>query len=93
MTGTHNCFYCGHATYTAQKASPKTKRTRDHVHPIVRGGAKVRENIVTACEACNQDKGRLTLEEYRAVVAYRLGMLNQLEQAHLFPGEHTNGRK
>ncbi len=47
----HNtCQYCG------EKFS-KLHLTLDHVIPIVQGGKKCWENIVTACKPCNQRKG------------------------------------
>ena len=44
------CQYCGHKF-------PKTQLTLDHVLPVVQGGGKSWENIVTACKPCNQRKG------------------------------------
>jgi 5-methylcytosine-specific restriction endonuclease McrA len=38
----------------------KTQLTLDHVIPIVQGGKKSWENIVTACKPCNQRKGGRT---------------------------------
>jgi 5-methylcytosine-specific restriction endonuclease McrA len=49
----HVCQYCG-----AKFA--KTHLTLDHVVPIVQGGKKCWENIVTACKPCNQRKGGRT---------------------------------
>ena len=50
----HNsCQYCG------IKAG-KLQLTLDHVIPIVQGGQKSWENIVTACKTCNQKKGGRT---------------------------------
>lgn len=49
----HVCQYCG------GKFS-KTHLTLDHVIPIVQGGRKCWENIVTACKQCNQEKGGRT---------------------------------
>lgn len=50
----HNtCQYCG-AAFT------KSHLTLDHVIPIVQGGKKCWENIVTACKPCNQRKGGRT---------------------------------
>lgn len=49
----HRCQYCG------QKFN-KTHLTLDHVIPIVQGGKKSWENIVTACKPCNQRKGGRT---------------------------------
>lgn len=47
------CQYCG------QKFS-KNHLTLDHVIPVVQGGGKNWENIVTACKPCNQRKGGRT---------------------------------
>jgi 5-methylcytosine-specific restriction endonuclease McrA len=49
----HTCQYCG-------KHFSKTHLTLDHVIPIVQGGKKCWENIVTACKPCNQRKGGRT---------------------------------
>ena len=49
----NTCQYCG-----AQ--SSKNNLTLDHVIPIVQGGKKSWENIVTACKPCNQRKGGRT---------------------------------
>jgi 5-methylcytosine-specific restriction endonuclease McrA len=49
----HTCQYCG------QKFA-KSSLTLDHVKPIVQGGKKCWENIVTACKPCNQKKGGRT---------------------------------
>jgi 5-methylcytosine-specific restriction endonuclease McrA len=47
------CQYCG-------SKFPKTQLTLDHVLPVVQGGGKSWENIVTACKPCNQRKGGRT---------------------------------
>ncbi len=49
----HACQYCG-------GKFAKTQLTLDHVIPIVQGGRKSWENIVTACKPCNQRKGGRT---------------------------------
>ena len=50
------CQYCG-------KKPPASELTMDHVHPVVKGGLKTWENIVTACQTCNLKKGGRTPEE------------------------------
>jgi 5-methylcytosine-specific restriction endonuclease McrA len=47
------CQYCG-------GKFAKSHLTLDHVIPIVQGGKKCWENIVTACKPCNQRKGGRT---------------------------------
>lgn len=50
------CQYCGHKF-------AKTNLTLDHVVPIVQGGKKAWENIVSACKPCNQRKGGRTPQQ------------------------------
>lgn len=50
------CQYC------ARKFTER-QLTLDHVMPVVRGGRKNWENIVTACMPCNQRKGDRTPDE------------------------------
>jgi 5-methylcytosine-specific restriction endonuclease McrA len=50
------CQYCG-------ERFSRTHLTLDHVVPIVQGGLKSWENIVTACKPCNQRKGGRTPQQ------------------------------
>ena len=50
----YRCSYCG---------SPDNL-TIDHVVPQCKGGPTDAENCVTACLACNQAKGSLSLDEF-----------------------------
>lgn len=50
------CQYCG-------KKPPQSQLTLDHVVPIVKGGPKTWENLVTACRTCNVKKGGRTPDE------------------------------
>jgi 5-methylcytosine-specific restriction endonuclease McrA len=52
----HTCQYCG------KKCGPEDL-TFDHVVPIVLGGTKTWENIVTCCVECNHRKGGRTPEK------------------------------
>lgn len=75
------CFYCGvELTPIVTErfvVNPPTMKTKDHVIPKCRGGESRRdgENVVDACFACNNDKARLTADEYRVVIAYRNGLI------------------
>jgi len=71
------CFYCGTALTASHNAADQ--QTTDHLQPRHRGGHSVAANRVDACRKCNLDKGGLTLEEYRVVVAYRRGVLRLAE--------------
>jgi hypothetical protein len=77
MKPTH-CPYCNrHLSYApvvkgAQQ--PLNLATRDHVVPRCKGGGGSRVNqhvTVYCCNACNQDKGSLTLNEWRAALSWR----------------------
>ncbi len=49
--------------YTCQYCSKKTDLTIDHVLPRSRGGKDSWENLVTACNKCNVQKGNRTPDE------------------------------
>ncbi len=49
----HTCQYCGSNRHL----------TLDHVMPVSRGGQHKWDNVVTACEKCNQRKSNRTPEE------------------------------
>lgn len=57
----HRCQYCGNRF-------PKMHLTMDHVNPVVQGGEKSWENIVTACKPCNQRKGGRTPHQAKMVL-------------------------
>ena len=58
--GGHLCQYCGKAQST----------TIDHIYPIKRGGKDHLDNMMPACEPCNQAKGstRLPLDVEEALL-------------------------
>lgn len=51
------CAYCGKMFKSVSDLS------RDHIHPVSRGGQNVWTNCVTACKRCNTHKSDQTLEE------------------------------
>lgn len=61
------CHYCNVPTDNSRPPGPKSP-TRDHKHPMSRGGARYGPNVVLSCYACNNLKGNLTDEEF---VLYR----------------------
>lgn len=52
----HLCMYCGHEFH-------RSSLTRDHVHPVSRGGRDLWENVVAACFQCNSRKGNRTPQQ------------------------------
>lgn len=63
------CGYCG--VTLVETPNDAAQRTREHLTPTSRGGDSGRTNVMDACARCNKDKGNLTVEEYRAVLAVR----------------------
>jgi 5-methylcytosine-specific restriction endonuclease McrA len=62
------CAYCGRSMRRkARKDKPWLTATLDHVLPVSRGGRNQRANLVAACLGCNQSKGALTADEFRAL--------------------------
>lgn len=52
------CFYC-------KRRLNRFTRTIDHLVPLARGGLNRIYNRVYCCKECNNDKGDMTLKEYR----------------------------
>jgi hypothetical protein len=61
--------------YTAANPMPPNAKTIDHKFPIIKGGTNHLSNLCVACYQCNTEKGKLTEQEYRAVLAFRKGLL------------------
>jgi len=68
----HRCQYCGHGFQ-------KSHLTLDHVIPVVQGGEKSWENIVTACKPCNQKKGGRTPQQAR------MELIRKAQRPHWLP--------
>lgn len=67
------CIYCG-------ATPPGVVLHCDHIDPVAGGGSNEMENLVTACESCNQGKGAVPLgRSASAVTAER--KLAQLREA------------
>jgi 5-methylcytosine-specific restriction endonuclease McrA len=65
------CYYCG-------RKLTKKEYSEDHVVPRCKGGSDKPYNKVPSCKKCNVEKGCLSLEEYRVVIAYRRGLLSKI---------------
>jgi hypothetical protein len=59
------CWYCG------AKPEPDDL-TVDHATPRSRGGKNWDDNLLPACQGCNNEKGNLTISEYRKFCKVRL---------------------
>ena len=67
------CVYCG---IPARQPGRGVKRapdlaTLDHVVPKSFGGPLNRDNIVLACSACNNERGTMDAQAFRALKAVR----------------------
>lgn len=72
-----HCGYCGTKlvawslkTCKPGQPVPGNIATKDHINPRSRGGGS-HGNIMQCCSQCNQDKGKLTLNEWRLVLSWR----------------------
>ncbi|WP_230529826.1 HNH endonuclease [Microvirga roseola] len=65
------CVYCGVATHRLAKGQSRspTLATLDHVVPRSLGGPLSRENLVLACQACNNERGVMDADAFRALKA------------------------
>lgn len=70
------CQYCG-------RRAPPEELTFDHVVPRAQGGRTYWENIVTACLACNGQKGARTPTEARMALRQRPHRPRDLPLLHL----------
>lgn len=58
----YTCTYCDWSSHP-DRAS--LELDLDHRTPVVKGGTNARTNLVTACNRCNGQKGKMTEDEYR----------------------------
>lgn len=59
----HVCAYCGNKFVSSHLS-------RDHIHPVSRGGENIWMNCVTACIKCNTQKGARTPKEFGHEILY-----------------------
>lgn len=66
------CAYCG-------KHFKEYQLTRDHIHPVSRGGPDVWMNVITACKRCNNIKDDYMLDEIGWDILYEPYVPNHVE--------------
>lgn len=65
----HRCRYCG---ATAETSGAHLHL--DHLTPKSQGGADVASNLVLACRRCNSARQNMTLTQWAAYAAVKLGL-------------------
>lgn len=85
------CYYCNCEIFKGfRHTSHKYPAlTRDHIIPKSRTKGSSNTKTVPACIPCNSEKGSLTIEEYRVVLAFRYGYISGVQ--YQFPGEQQYG--
>lgn len=72
----NKCHYCGERMI---KGRPDTARkkgmsrlnriaTLEHITPTCNGGQKIRSNLVVACHLCNNLRGQMDYDKFRAIM-------------------------
>jgi len=64
------CEYCGEVGYAKLPSTGEwcTRVAQDHKIPLCRSGSDSIDNLAVSCERCNNRKGRMTADEYMAVL-------------------------
>jgi 5-methylcytosine-specific restriction endonuclease McrA len=69
------CYYCGKKGFRKVELLDGWRfmpgLVMDHMTPVARGGSDAIDNIVGACEPCNQVKATMTADEYMAYLNAR----------------------
>lgn len=74
-----DCCYCSVALaidYGVHSAVRQVSMDLDHAIPRTRGGSNHIDNLLPACQPCNNRKGVKTVEEFLAYERDRLGVPN-----------------
>ena len=56
----YTCQYCGRMKKDLRSGE---RLTRDHIHPLEKGGKNEWLNVTTACNSCNNKKANMLLEQ------------------------------
>lgn len=60
------CYYCG--IHCPETGVGTGKGQVDHIIPVSRGGSEEPDNLVWACQYCNNSKNNKTIEEWRTAI-------------------------
>lgn len=74
-----NCTYCGINVGTLDGIT--NWPSKDHAIPTIRGGTNTLDNLVLACERCNNLKGAKTPEEFWAWLE-KQGLIKEDREVH-----------
>lgn len=84
------CYYCGKVMtrhpWVKGVVENFDQRTKDHIVPKILGGKGKHNNTVICCFQCNVEKGMLSQQEFRAVLAFRQNKL-WIKPLKVFHGE------
>ena len=64
-----NCAYCGDVLNPFEKNG----FSYDHIEPQSNGGGHETDNLLIACRSCNSQKGKKSVDDYRAYLAAQNG--------------------
>lgn len=85
------CFYCTRDIFlTGRHRDANAAATTDHRVPMAAGGDNRRSNLVASCRECNNNKGDMSVDEYREILP---GILEKREATRRLRYERRLARK
>lgn len=77
------CAYCG-------QSGQLSRMSMDHVIPMSLGGPHCYDNVVSACRACNDDKGAKVISSKSPLMVRPLAAYRRLHGASFDPNVHPH---
>jgi hypothetical protein len=74
-----NCFYCS-SSFDWDNPQSEFYPTWDHKVPKSKGGG-AGQNLVMACKRCNQEKGSMSVKEYREYLEVTKGCVGAVQRS------------
>ena len=87
------CYLCGLATTKANSRNTRLAPTRDHVVPVSLGGQNTSDNLRLAHKLCNEKRGQMDVDEFRAVGFQPVRKLSKKEQERRKAAEERRQRR